>query len=82
MTAIENSVKEAGARKWETPLARMESTYENIPRDVLRRTHPIQSISVFMRFRMMEKDWGCETLSAGIPKMEMMEMMKVKTAPI
>jgi hypothetical protein len=50
---MENNDIEAGAKKWEPPLARTENTYENIPREVLIRAQPIQSISDPMRRSMM-----------------------------
>lgn len=81
-TAMENNVRDAGAMKRDAPLASTENTYENIPRDVLRSVHPIQSISVLMRWNMEDVDRYSSTGSFGSPKMEIMKMRKVKMAPI
>lgn len=44
----------AGAMKSDELPARTDRMYENIPSDVLRRQHPIQSISVLRRLRMVD----------------------------
>ena len=54
---MENSVRDAGARKLEALPAMMEDTYENRPRDVLRSIQPIQSISDLSRRNIVENDW-------------------------
>ena len=81
-TAMENNVIDAGARKCETPLARTERTYENIPSDVLSIKHPIQSISVLIRWSVILTDWLSATGSGGFPKIEAIKTKKVTIAPI
>lgn len=49
-TAIENNASDAGSRNFDDPPARTENTYENMPREVLSKVQPIQSISVLMRW--------------------------------
>lgn len=82
MTAMENSAIDAGSRKWALPAASTESTYENMPREVLRSRQPVQSISVFSRFDIVGNDWDSEAESEGIPKMEIMKIANVRMAPI
>ena len=49
ITAMLNKAKDAGSIKCADPPARIENTYENIPREVLSKVQPIQSISVLTR---------------------------------